>query len=192
MGVGRRQLLMRRLPDVPRAPIDATGDGRSDGRTKIRDIPMFRVNAAAFNYELLRDACTFVRGWSDDVHARVLTNASAPDQNRQQVACVSILTAVTAGTSGRPTPPERIWAPLTEARRGATVDGRGVVTKAEIARHTVDVCAPADALPPSASAATVLGVGYPDRRIQAVLDCATRPRGDAARQSLAPRRSRGV
>jgi len=83
----------------------------------VPDIPMFRLNTAAFIHELPTDAFSNVDGNSDRVRVQVLTNAGALDRDKQ-LAVVSQFTALVAEAAGDPSLPERTWVLLTEAVEG--------------------------------------------------------------------------
>jgi phenylpyruvate tautomerase PptA (4-oxalocrotonate tautomerase family) len=84
---------------------------------QVPDIPMFRLNTAAFLHESPADAISDVEGGHDHVRVQVLTNAGALDRDKQ-IAVVEQLTALVADAAGDPTLRERTWVLLTEAVPG--------------------------------------------------------------------------
>ncbi len=83
----------------------------------VPDIPMFRINTAAFIHELADDALSNVEGESAYVRVQVLTNAGALDRDKQ-IAVVSQFTDLVAEAAGDTSLSERTWVLLTEAVDG--------------------------------------------------------------------------
>jgi phenylpyruvate tautomerase PptA (4-oxalocrotonate tautomerase family) len=83
----------------------------------VPDIPMFRMNTAAFVHNLPEDGISNVDGDSNYVRVQVLTNAGALDRDKQ-VAVVTQFTALIAAAAEDPTLSERTWVLLTEAPEG--------------------------------------------------------------------------
>ena len=83
----------------------------------VPDIPMFRLNTAAFIHDLPDGAISNVQGESNYVRVQVLTNAGALNRDKQ-IAVVARFTELIAGAPGKPPAPERIWVLLTEANEG--------------------------------------------------------------------------
>ena len=83
----------------------------------VPDIPMFRMNTAAFVHELPTDALSNVDGDHTYVRVQVLTNAGALDRAKQ-IAVVEQLTHLVADAAGDPTLTGRTWVLLTEAPNG--------------------------------------------------------------------------
>jgi len=84
---------------------------------KVPDIPMFRQNTAGFVHELPDGDLSNVDGESNYVRVQVLTNAGAPDRDKQ-LAVVSQFTHIVADAAGDPALAERTWVLLTEAVPG--------------------------------------------------------------------------
>jgi phenylpyruvate tautomerase PptA (4-oxalocrotonate tautomerase family) len=84
---------------------------------QVPDIPLFRVNTAAFVHELPAGAISDVEGDSNHVRVQVQTNAGALDREKQ-IAVVRRLTDLVADAAGDPGLTERTWVTLTEAVPG--------------------------------------------------------------------------
>jgi phenylpyruvate tautomerase PptA (4-oxalocrotonate tautomerase family) len=84
---------------------------------QVPNIPMFRKNTAAFVHELPAGSLSNVDGDTSYVRVQVLTNAGAPDRDKQ-LAVVQQLTQIVADAAGDPTLVERTWVLLTEAVEG--------------------------------------------------------------------------
>lgn len=84
---------------------------------QVPDIPMFRLNTAAFVHDLPAGAISNVDGDSNYVRVQVLTNAGALDRDKQ-LAVVRQLTDIVAEEAGDSTLVDRTWVLLTEAPEG--------------------------------------------------------------------------
>jgi phenylpyruvate tautomerase PptA (4-oxalocrotonate tautomerase family) len=83
----------------------------------VPDIPMFRLNTAAFIHDLPDGAISNVDGDSRCVRVQVLTNAGALDRDKQ-LAVVGQFTDLIVKASAGPSLSGRIWVLLTEAVDG--------------------------------------------------------------------------
>jgi phenylpyruvate tautomerase PptA (4-oxalocrotonate tautomerase family) len=83
----------------------------------VPDIPMFRLNTAAFVHDLSDGAISNVEGESDYVRVQVLTNAGALDRDKQ-LAVVEQFTDLVVKAAGDPAYAKRVWVLLTEAVDG--------------------------------------------------------------------------
>jgi phenylpyruvate tautomerase PptA (4-oxalocrotonate tautomerase family) len=83
----------------------------------VPDIPMFRLNTAAFVHELPAGDLSNVDGDSGYVRVQVLTNAGALDRDKQ-IAVVSQFTSMVADAAQDPSLGERTWVLVTEAVPG--------------------------------------------------------------------------
>jgi phenylpyruvate tautomerase PptA (4-oxalocrotonate tautomerase family) len=83
----------------------------------VPDIPMFRINTAAFVHELPSASLSDVDGGSRHVRVQVLTNAGALDRDKQ-LAVVEQLTDLVASAAGDGALKQRTWVLLTEAAPG--------------------------------------------------------------------------
>jgi phenylpyruvate tautomerase PptA (4-oxalocrotonate tautomerase family) len=84
---------------------------------QVPDIPMFRLNTAAFVHELPAVAISNVDGDSNYVRVQVLTNSGALDRDKQ-LAVVHELTDIVADEAADPSLVDRTWVLLTEAPEG--------------------------------------------------------------------------
>ena len=84
---------------------------------QVPDIPMFRLNTAAFVHELPADSLSNVDGDSGHVRVQVLTNAGALDRDKQ-LAVVEQLTRIVAVAAEDSSLVDRTWVLLTEAPDG--------------------------------------------------------------------------
>jgi phenylpyruvate tautomerase PptA (4-oxalocrotonate tautomerase family) len=83
----------------------------------VPDIPMFRLNTAAFVHDLPDGAISNVDGESNYVRVQVLTNAGALDRDKQ-LAVVEQFTDLVVRAAGDPDYAKRVWVLLTEAVDG--------------------------------------------------------------------------
>jgi phenylpyruvate tautomerase PptA (4-oxalocrotonate tautomerase family) len=83
----------------------------------VPDIPMFRLNTAAFIHDLPDGAISNVQGESNYVRVQVLTNAGALDRDKQ-LAVVEQFTDLVVKAAGDPDYAKRVWVLLTEAVDG--------------------------------------------------------------------------
>jgi phenylpyruvate tautomerase PptA (4-oxalocrotonate tautomerase family) len=83
----------------------------------VPDIPMFRLNTAAFVHEMPADAISNVEGQGNYVRVQVLTNAGALDRDKQ-LAVVRQFTDLISQAANDPSLGERTWVLLTEAIEG--------------------------------------------------------------------------
>jgi phenylpyruvate tautomerase PptA (4-oxalocrotonate tautomerase family) len=83
----------------------------------VPDIPMFRMNTAAFVHDLPPSAVSNVDGDSSYVRVQVLTNLGALDRDKQ-LAVVSRFTELVADAAADPSTADRTWVLLTEAPDG--------------------------------------------------------------------------
>ena len=83
----------------------------------VPDIPMFRINTAAFVHELPSASLSDVDGGSRHVRVQVLTNAGALDRDKQ-LAVVEQLTDLVASAAGDDALKQSTWVLLTEAAPG--------------------------------------------------------------------------
>ena len=83
----------------------------------VPDIPMFRLNTAAFIHEMPAGRISNVEGQDNYVRVQVLTNAGALDRDKQ-VAVVSQFTELVSQAANDPSLTERTWVLLTEAIEG--------------------------------------------------------------------------
>jgi phenylpyruvate tautomerase PptA (4-oxalocrotonate tautomerase family) len=84
---------------------------------QVPDIPMFRMNTAAFVHEMPAAAISNVDGDSNYVRVQVLTNAGALDRDKQ-VALVGQMTDLIAAAADDPELKTRTWVLLTEGAPG--------------------------------------------------------------------------
>lgn len=84
---------------------------------QVPDIPMFRINTAAFVHELPEGNIANVNGASNHVRVQVLTNSGALDREKQ-IAVVRRLTDLVARAAGDETLTQRTWVTLNEAAPG--------------------------------------------------------------------------
>ncbi|WEK61640.1 MAG: hypothetical protein P0Y60_02430 [Candidatus Microbacterium colombiense] len=84
---------------------------------QVPDIPMFRINTAAFVHELPEGSISNVDGASNHVRVQVLTNAGALDREKQ-IAVVRRLTDLVARAAGDDSLAQRTWVSLIEATPG--------------------------------------------------------------------------
>jgi hypothetical protein len=83
----------------------------------VPDIPMFRLNTAAFVHEMPADAISNVEGQGNYVRVQVLTNAGALDRDKQ-LAVVRQFTDLISQAANDLSLGERTWVLLTEAIEG--------------------------------------------------------------------------
>src|ERR1700722_9972624 len=83
----------------------------------VPDIPMFRLNTAAFIHQLPAGNISNVEGQGNYVRVQVLTNAGALDREKQ-LAVVSQFTELISRAADDPSLTERTWVLLTEAIEG--------------------------------------------------------------------------
>jgi phenylpyruvate tautomerase PptA (4-oxalocrotonate tautomerase family) len=83
----------------------------------VPDIPMFRLNTAAFIHQLPAGSISNVEGQDNYVRVQVLTNAGALDRDKQ-LAVVSQFTELLSQAADDPSLTERTWVLLTEAIDG--------------------------------------------------------------------------
>src|SRR6202161_2045741 len=83
----------------------------------VPDIPMFRLNTAAFIHEIPTGPISNVEGQDTYVRVQVLTNAGALDRDKQ-LAVVSQFTELVAAAADDTSLPNRTWVLLTEAIDG--------------------------------------------------------------------------
>jgi phenylpyruvate tautomerase PptA (4-oxalocrotonate tautomerase family) len=83
----------------------------------VPDIPMFRLNTAAFIHQLPAGSISNVKGQDNYVRVQVLTNAGALDRDKQ-LAVVSQFTELVSQAANDPSLRERTWVLLTEAIEG--------------------------------------------------------------------------
>src|SRR5580658_4615926 len=84
---------------------------------QVPDIPMFRLNTAAFVHEMSPYAISNVEGESNYVRVQVLTNAGALNRDKQ-LMLVAKLTDLIAEAAADQTLKTRTWVLLTEAAPG--------------------------------------------------------------------------
>jgi phenylpyruvate tautomerase PptA (4-oxalocrotonate tautomerase family) len=83
----------------------------------VPDIPLFRLNTAAFIHELPAGDLSNVEGQGNYVRVQVLTNAGALDRDKQ-LAVVRQFTDLVSQAADDPSLTERTWVLLTEAIEG--------------------------------------------------------------------------
>jgi phenylpyruvate tautomerase PptA (4-oxalocrotonate tautomerase family) len=83
----------------------------------VPDIPMFRLNTAAFIHEMPAGGLSNVEGQDNYVRVQVLTNAGALDRDKQ-IAVVEQFTDLVTKAAGGPAYAKRVWVLLTEATEG--------------------------------------------------------------------------
>lgn len=83
----------------------------------VPDIPMFRLNTAAFIHQMPAGSISNVEGQHNYVRVQVLTNVGALDRDKQ-LAVVSQFTELVSHAANDPSLTERTWVLLTEAIDG--------------------------------------------------------------------------
>jgi phenylpyruvate tautomerase PptA (4-oxalocrotonate tautomerase family) len=122
--------IQRKVPHMPMIDVYATDGTFEQGgqlaadlaRTLmaiegVPDIPMFRLNTAAFIHEMPAGSISNVEGQDTYVRVQVLTNAGALDRDKQ-LAVVSQFTQLVSQAANDPSLAERTWVLLTEAIEG--------------------------------------------------------------------------
>ena len=83
----------------------------------VPDIPMFRLNTAAFIHQMPPGGISNVEGQDNYVRVQVLTNAGALDRDKQ-LAVVRQFTELISQAANDPSLTDRTWVLLTEAMEG--------------------------------------------------------------------------
>ena len=84
---------------------------------KVPELPLFRMNTAAFVHDLPANSLSNVDGDGNYVRVQVLTPAGVLDRGKQ-LGVVRELTDIVVAAAGDPTLAERTWVLLTESPEG--------------------------------------------------------------------------